>query len=210
MSERPDPPPLRHDPSSRLQATRGPLLAGLVAEGRHRRGLALALLTVAATLAAAVWLITAPAPEPALAVRVDDDVIVLRLNDPEASSESMTAELREAGLRGAVVVVPVTPELVGSWVLMAETAGLEPRSGCLEREAADRPVIRLHTIERDGPVLRVPAHVARESSGAFIFVAGRAARDGEQPARGDRLPIDELPADLRAIIAPPDPPASCP
>jgi len=118
-------------------------------------------------------------PSDALAITRGATTLELRIADASADAVQMTRELNDAGIRGRVVVVPVAPRLAGTWVLTGEIAG--HRATCISPHGA-APVaetVRLDAIENAGRVLRIPIARVRESSGSFVLVAGREARDGE-------------------------------
>lgn len=127
-----------------------------------------------------------PTPGSALAISRQADRINLRIADASASAEDMTRELNDAGIRGRVVLVPVPPDYVGVWILTSETGTTQvcmPRPG--QKYPEREPNVRLHEIERvpdsKPKELRIPVARVRESTGEFLFVAGRAAKPGEQP-----------------------------
>jgi hypothetical protein len=152
---------------------RGPLLGELrdaAPRRRARRSLRLLALAVAA---AAVALVALPSrSSPALAVERHDDVIELRIADATASPETLTRELRDAGIPGEVRVVAVPPDLVGTWAAIAESAPLDP-------PLDGKNDVRLGRVEYGRDTVRVSADAVRDADGTFTFFAGRAAREGE-------------------------------
>jgi hypothetical protein len=175
-----------------LDALRAQMDAPSRAPARRRRPRRRAALAVAGTLAllgiGAVVLDGSdsgltPAPSNALAITRQAEWIELRIADNSASAEEMTRELNDAGIRGRVELVPVQTDLVGVWILTQETAGA-PR--CIPAPGQRGPErVRLNDIERIPDVypraLRIPVARVRESTGSFLFVAGRPAKPGEQP-----------------------------
>ncbi|MBE2316136.1 hypothetical protein DVA67_009120 [Solirubrobacter sp. CPCC 204708] len=143
------------DADARLAALRGPLLAELQETARpRRRKLALPAL-VAILTALIVWPSSA-----SLAVERRDGWIELRIEDATASPETLTRELRDAGINGEVRVLAVPPHLVGKWVSFNQR---EPSSEGRVRFAPD--------------TVRVQAIAVEDNT--FVFMAGRAARPGE-------------------------------
>ena len=150
---------------------------------------AVAALTVAVALSAT--LATRP-PDAALAVEHEDGWLVLRIADVSAGAEKLTQELREAGIRGEVRLLPVRAEEVGAWSIIAEHAD-EPVAPPRPRipgpgETPDPPeTVRLDRIDGDRETLRIPIAEVRESTGYFIFYAGRTAQPGEELLRDGAL-----------------------
>lgn len=160
---------------ARALALRGPLLAEL---RRPRRAVtplrgALAAAAVLVAVAGAAALNDA---QPALAVDREDGRLVLRIADVAAGEEAMTRELRDAGIRGEVRLLPVAPEDVGTWVVISEAAG----------SPGPRETVRLSRVEFERETLRIPIAEVRESTGSFVFYAGREARPGEELRRDGR------------------------
>lgn len=165
------------DLETRVRRLRGPLLAELRPQRRlpHTRTLAAATVALALAVTAAA---VSRDPAPALAVARDDGWLVLRIADVSAGEAALTRELRDAGVRGEVRLLPVPPEQVGTWAVISEVAGAP---------AGERETVRLDRVRYDRETLRIPIAELRESTGAFVFYAGRPARDGEEPLRdGDR------------------------
>lgn len=137
------------------------------------------LAAVGALALVAVFAGSDAAPD-ALAIDRDGAWLELRIADASADPEQMTRELNDAGIRGRVLVVPVAAQHAGTWVILAELAG--NRLTCIP--AAGTPsvaeTVRLSDIENARTVLRIPIARVRESSGSFVLVAGRDARQGER------------------------------
>lgn len=134
----------------------------------------------------------------ALAVSRGSGVLELRIADASADADELTRELNEAGVPGRVLVVPVAPEQVGRWVVTAEIAGR--RATCIPSGrlgTGPEETVRLGAIRNGGATLSVPVERVRESSGSFVLVAGRAARDGEQP-----LAVEQPDVVQRDILGP--------
>jgi hypothetical protein len=148
---------------------RGPLLGELRERPRRfRRPLRIVLPALAALAIALV--VALPRSSPALAVDRHDGVLELRIADATAGPEQLTEELRAAGIRGEVRLIAVPPELVGTWAAINEMASATPDG---------EQVTRLNRVEYGRDTLRLRAADVSDASGAFIFFAGRAARDGE-------------------------------
>jgi len=169
-----------------LDDLRGALVDGIERDARRRRRLAGALPLAAVALAALAAAIASRGPERALAVSRDAGTIELRIADASAGAAEMTRELRAAGIDGEVRVVPVAPELVGKWaagVEAAKTRGADERPAPAPSGGrGPAQTVRLDRIEHTPDVVRIPVAAVRESSGRFIFLAGRAARPGESLA----------------------------
>jgi hypothetical protein len=146
---------------------------------RHRRRLALAA-AAAVALAALVPALRDGGAAPALAVTRAGDTLELRIQDAAASGEELTRDLREAGIDGEVRVIPVPPEMVGTWAAIEEASKrpFDPNRPTTGREE----VVRLDRIEYGRELLRIPVVQVRVSEGHFVLWAGRAARPGEDVA----------------------------
>lgn len=155
-------------------------LAELPEPRRTRGALAVATLAAVAALALVVVLAGSDAAPDALAISRDGSWLELRIADASADPEHMTRELNDAGIRGRVVVVPVAAQHAGTWVILAELAG--KRLTCIPPASSPSvaETVRLSDIENAGTVLRIPIARVRESSGSFVLVAGRDARQGER------------------------------
>jgi hypothetical protein len=87
------------------------------ARRRPRRRLALAAGAAALVAAlAALGLLVDRSGSSALAITHDEDGIVVRIADANASPEELARELRAAGIQAQVRAVPVSPSVVGKWV----------------------------------------------------------------------------------------------
>jgi hypothetical protein len=147
---------------------------------RRRRRLAIAAAAAAIVLVALVPALRDGGAAPALAVTRAGDTLELRIQDAGASGEELTRELRAAGIDGEVRVIPVPPEMVGTWAAIEEAS---KRPLDLTRKPAEREeVVRLDRIEYGRELLRIPVAQVRESEGHLILWAGRAARPGEEVA----------------------------
>jgi hypothetical protein len=102
--------------------------------------------------------------------------IELNVDDALANPQQVNAQLDAAGLKAEVFIVPVSASSVGTWTVIAEVAGL----GCSTAEETTR----LHRVGFTPKTLTLPVSALRESSGRFVFYAGRAAQAGEQPLNG--------------------------
>jgi hypothetical protein len=159
------------------------LVRGIERDARRRRRSARAVAVAGSVaLAAAVPLgLGARSPDRALAISRSAGIIELRIADASAGAAQMTRELRAAGIDGEVRVVPVEPALVGRWAAVAEVARLRGRE----------ETVRLDRVETSPSRVRIPVAQVRESTGRFVFFAGRAPRAGEAPAIEDgRVPPD--------------------
>jgi hypothetical protein len=151
---------------------------------RHRRRLALAAVAAAIALAALVPALRDGGATPALAVTRAGDTLELRIQDAGASGEELTRDLQAAGIDGEVRVIPVPPEMVGTWLVIEEASkrpAFDPKRPPQEQLGPEETV-RLDRIEFGRHVLRLPISQVRESSGHFILWAGREARAGEDVA----------------------------
>ncbi len=132
---------------------------------------------------------------PALAVERQDGWLVLRIADVAAGADALTGDLRAAGIAGEVRLLPVAPAEVGTWAVISERADTP---GTAPRPLAPGPpeTVRLDRVRYERETLRIPIAEVRESTGYFVFYAGREARAGEQPfsARAGLLEHDPLPA----------------
>jgi hypothetical protein len=181
-------PPAPPDADLRVQRLREPLLAELrpsrrrVVSPRSLRAFA----AVALAVAFAVIAITATRdPAPALAVEHEDGWVVLRVADASAGAAALTRELREAGIRGEVRLLPVAPDEVGLWVVISEHGISDPLTPAQMAAGETRPpeTVRLSHVRNDGETLRIPIADVRDSSGRFIFYVGREAQPGEELLR---------------------------
>lgn len=144
---------------------------------RSRRLVPAGIAAVAAVAAVAVFASGSDTSR-ALAITRQDGWIELRIADLDASAEAMTQELNDAGVPGRVYVAPVAPENAGTWLVAGETAWRrDNRPDC--RDTTRRPTIRLNGTELGRTTVRVRVDRARETSGAFYFIAGRPAEPGE-------------------------------
>ena len=157
------------------------LVRGIERDARRRRRIARsAAVACAVALAVALPLGLADrSPDRALAVSRGAGTIELRIADASAGAEQMTRELRAAGIDGEVRLVPVEPELVGRWAAVAEVAGRNTPA----------ETVRLNHIAIASDAVRIPVEQVRESTGRFLFLAGREPQAGEAPAITDgRVP----------------------
>jgi hypothetical protein len=141
------------------------LLAGVAALGCAA---AIAFLTVAGPLGGLVG------GRHALAIERNGEWMELRITDAAAGAAEMNGDLRAAGIDAEVIVIPVAPRLVGTWMAVAErpTAG----GGRVGRFSLAGRIEGF-----PGDVLRVHRDLgSRPRDGHFVLYAGRAARDGEQ------------------------------
>jgi hypothetical protein len=131
----------------------------------------------------------------ALAVTRDGDTLELRIQDAGASGEELTRDLQEAGIDGEVRVIPVPPDMVGTWAAIEEASKrpFDPNHPTTGREE----IVRLDRIEYGRELLRIPVAKVRESEGHFILWAGRAARPGEDVAPS-RAAFDRWFVDMHA------------
>jgi hypothetical protein len=106
-------------------------------------------------------------------------MLELRIQDASASGAQLTRELHEAGIHGEVRVIPVPPEIVGTWAAIEEAS---KRPLDLAHPDTREQVVRLDRIQYGREVLRIPVSEVRESEGHFILWAGRAAKPGEDVA----------------------------
>jgi hypothetical protein len=185
-------PPELTDAAARVRRLRAPLLAELqrprrAARLRPARALALATLALAIALAAGVL---SRDPAPALAVERQDGWLVLRIADVSAGEAALTRELSDAGIPGEVRLLPVPADRVGTWAVIAEHADAPgtPRS----LKPGPEEVVRLGRVRYERETLRIPIADVRESTGYFVFYAGRAARPGEEPLRDRDLRYSPL------------------
>jgi hypothetical protein len=184
-----------------VERFRAPLLA---ATPRRRPRLpAAAAGTAAAVLVAAAALVTGlvRSGAPALAVTTSGGVLELRIEDATAGADELTRDLRAAGVDASVRTIAVVPERAGTWILAAEFAGRP----CSPPDASGRgpeEITRLGDVQLGDATIRVAVARVRESTGRFVFYAGRAARAGE-PVVDTRAALDQ---DLRARPGCPSPP----
>jgi hypothetical protein len=146
------------------------------------RVLAVAALALTIVLSA---VLVSRAPAPALAVEHADGWLVLRLADVSAGEAALTDELRDAGIAGEVRLLPVAADKVGTWAVISEHA--DPPGTLRSLELGPAEVVRLGRVRYDRDTLRIPIADVRESTGYFIFYAGRDTRPGEQPMRDGDL-----------------------
>jgi hypothetical protein len=175
--------------------------APLLAARPRRRRLPVVAVTCLAALAAVLALGPSRSGGPALAVSTSGGVLELRIEDATAGAGELTRDLRAAGIDATVRTIGVAPADAGTWRIAAEFAGLP----CAPPDAAGRgteEVTRLGDVELGRATIRLAVERVRESTGRFVFYAGRAARDGE-PVVDARAVLDE---DARA--RPGCPPAS--
>jgi len=85
-----------------------------------------------------------------------------------------------------VRLLPVTADEVGIWSIISEHAA-KPGEPPPPQVAGPEEAIRLDRIHRSRETLRIPIATVRESTGYFIFYAGRAARPGEELLRDGEL-----------------------
>jgi hypothetical protein len=178
-------PPDLPDARARVQTLRDPLLAELghrpAATRAPARRLRPAWLAAVATLALAGVLtasIATTGPTSALAVDRQDGWLVLRITDVSAGAERLTEELRDAGISGEVRLLPVAAADVGTWTVVSEFAD-PPGTPRPPIGAPQEETVRLASVERSRDTLRIPIATVRESTGYFVFYAGREARSGE-------------------------------
>ena len=158
-----------------LEQLRGDLVAGIHHDRRRTRRVAAAA-TAALLLAALPAALATRVPDRALAVTRTADTIELRIADASAGAAAMTRELHDAGVKGEVQVVPAEPGQIGRWVAVVEVA---------RRSDGGKETVRLSRIETTPERVSIPVSQARESTGRFLFLAGRAPRPGEEPAARD-------------------------
>ncbi len=103
---------------------------------------------------------------------------MLRIADVDAGAEGLTRELRDAGVRGEVRLLPVAAAQVGTWAIVAEHA--DPPGTPLSLVPGPEEVLRLDSVRNEGATLRITIAEVRESTGYFIFYAGRAAKPEER------------------------------
>ncbi len=186
-------PPDLPDLDVRAARLRDPLIAELrrprhPARPRRRRpALALALATGLALVLVVTGGLGSRDAAPALAVEHQDGWLVLRIADVAAGEAALTRELQDAGVAGEVRLLPVESAEVGSWAVIAELA--DPRESGSDAPTAPGPpeVVRLDRVVYARDTLRVPIAELRESTGWFIFYAGREARPGEELRRDGDL-----------------------
>lgn len=181
-----------------VERFRAPLLA---ATPRRRRRLPAVAVATAAALAGTLVTGLVRTGGPALAVTTSGGVLELRIDDATAGADELTRDLRAAGVDATVRTIAVTPERAGTWILAAEFAGLP----CSRANASGRgaeEVTRLGDVQLGDATIRVAVARVRESTGHFVFYAGRAAREGE-PVADPRTALDR---DARARPGCPPPP----
>jgi len=158
---------------------RGALVQGIARHARRRRRRLTAAAPAAAPLPGLATAVAPRAPDRALAVTRTPDTIELRIADASAGAAAMTRELRAAGIDGEVRVVPVPTALVGKWAAGVELAKQPGPAPAPSGGRGPAETVRLDRISHTPEVVRIPVAQVRESSGRFIFLAGRAARPGE-------------------------------
>ena len=181
-------PPDLPDADARVARLRPLVLAELdrpASTSRGRRRVALAAAAAALALAVALSFASLrPDPAPALAVERADGWLVLRIADVAAGEDELTRELRAAGITGEVRLLPVPPEAVGTWAIISERADLPgtPRPRRLPTPEPEilKETVRLDRVRYERETLRIPIAEVRESTGYFVFYAGREARPGEE------------------------------
>ena len=166
-------PPDLPDAEARVRRLRAPLLSELRDAPRRRRLVPVVVAAALAAVAVPVALVSHDT-EPALAVEREDGWLVLRIADVTAGEEALTRELRDAGIRGEVRLLPVPPDDVGTWAVISERAG---------RSDGGKETVRLDRVRYERETLRVPVAELRESTGYFVFYAGRETQPGEEPWR---------------------------
>jgi hypothetical protein len=151
---------------------------------RRRTALVGAPIAVAAATAAA----TIPGgTSPALAIEDRGEWIELRIADAAAGAPQMQRELRDAGIEAEVRVVAVTPSLVGQWACIAEIADGDPAGEDVDGDGPNGRsyVVRLQEVRYTPETVSIRRDFAAGTQdGQLVFVAGRAAQEGEQ-ASGD-------------------------
>ena len=154
---------------------------------RPGRLAALATMALAVTLTASI---ATSEPSAALAVERQDGWLVLRIADVSAGADALTQELRDAGIRGEVRLLPVPADQVGTWSVLSEHAdppGTPRTPPAPATESSAPETVRLDRIERSRDTLRIPVATVCESTGYFVLYAGRAARPGEPLLRDGDL-----------------------
>lgn len=184
-------PPELPDTAARVRRLRGPLLDELLAtppeqqrhqrrpgpRRRHRWASVAAAAAFALLIALTASLATRGA-DSALAVERRDGWFVLRIADVSAGAEKLTQELRDAGISGEVRLLPVAEADVGTWAIISERAD-PPGTPRAPIGNVIEETVRLNDIERSRDTLRIPIATVRESTGYFVFYAGREAKPGE-------------------------------
>jgi hypothetical protein len=171
-------------------------LVGAVAERRRQtlRRRRTALVGAPIAVAAATAVATLPgATSPALAIEDRGEWIELRIADAAAGESQMEREMHDAGIDAEVRVVAVTPSLVGQWACIAEVADGDPAGEDVDGAGPNGRsyVVRLQEVRYTPETVSIKRDFAAGTQdGHLVFVAGRAAQDGEQasadPCR-DRL-----------------------
>lgn len=136
-----------------------------------RRAALLSELRERPALAALVPALRDGGAAPALAVTRAGDTLELRIQDAGASGEELTRDLQEAGIDGEVRVIPVPPDMVGTWAAIEEASKrpFDPNQPTPGREE----IVRLDRIEYGRELLRIPVAEVRESEGHFILQGPR-------------------------------------
>lgn len=176
-------PPALPDAEARARQMRGPLVHELrrslpTPAPRRRRARIAYVAAAVAVVAATATALPRDATTPALAVERQDGWIVLRIADVAAGQEALTQELRDAGIRGEVRLLPVPEEEVGTWAVIAELAH-PPGTPHDEPHGHEQVTVRLDSVRRERETLRIPVAEVRESTGHLVFYVGREARPGE-------------------------------
>lgn len=179
-----------------LTDLRGALTSGIARRRARRRRAAAATVTAVAVLAVTAVVARPGAETPALAIERTGEWIELRIADATADPEAMTGELRDAGIDAAAVSMPVDDRHVGRWLAAAESpekacarpeyldrGPLDPDTGApVPPPAAPQAAVRLNELVIDDGVIRIRRDFAeRPHQGRFVFLAGRAPKEGEQP-----------------------------
>jgi len=177
-----------------VDAFRDELLSSREAPTRRRGGVvsAVALLLAAGVV---VWAAMAPGrTASALAVERSGDVVSIRLRDAAAGPWQLTQELRADGVKARVLVAPVTPEAVGTWVQVQAPRVLWPGQNPSVHDDYDEQAQRRLAAERvrgveiDGDVVRIPADHPHE----IVLVAGVEPRGEQTPVYDADGPISRL------------------
>ena len=172
--------------ATRAERLRDPLIDEWRAAPATRKAPArlLAVAALSALIAVTAFAVTRDA-DPALAVERHDGWLVLRIADVSAGEAELTRELRDAGIAGEVKLLPVPADLVGAWAIISEHA--DPPGTARSLEPGPRQTVRLDRVRYERETLRIPIAEVRESSGYFVFYAGREGRPGEELFRDGDL-----------------------
>jgi hypothetical protein len=186
-SRPPEPPAL----DLRVARLRGPVLAQLRAPERRRSPrVALAGAIALAVVLAGVLVALPSRTAPALAVTQTDGTLELRIADATAGPDELTRELREAGVRGEVRLLPVPADQVGTWAVVEERAAPPGTKPNLDPNGHNE--VRLSSIDFGREALRLPLDKVRQSTGYFVFWAGRAAQPGEKAIDGPQAFVEHV------------------